>query len=182
MADGSRMATKKLLALAVLAVALVVPAAGSARGQGAVSTAATLQSALAEKVNALRAAHGLSTLRVVTSLRSAATFHSTEMAKVGYFGHNSANGNSFAKRVAGHYTPSGYRRWAVGENLVYGSPDLGAAQALKLWLNSAPHRQNLLDPRWRDIGLSAVHSTSAPGVYGNSSATIVTADFGVRSK
>jgi len=172
----------KLLALAVLAVTLVVPAAGSARGQGSVSTAAKLQAELVDKVNALRAAHGLSPLRVVTSLRSAATFHSTEMAKVGYFSHNSANGASFAKRIAGFFTPSGYHRWAVGENLLWGSPGVGAAQALKLWLNSAPHRANLLDSRWRDIGLSAVHATSAPGVYGNSPATIVTADFGVRSK
>jgi len=176
------MPTKKLLALAALALALVVPASGSARGQGSVSTAAALQSALVDKVNALRAAHGLSTLRVVTSLRSAATFHSTEMAKAGYFSHSSANGSSFGKRVAGFYSPSGYRRWAVGENLLWGSPRIGAARAMKLWLNSAPHRQNLLDPRWRDIGLSAVHSTSAPGVYGNSPATIVTADFGVRSR
>ncbi len=176
------MAAKKLLALAVLALALVVPSSVSARGKGSVSTAATLQAALVDKVNAVRAAHGLSTLRVVTSLRSAATFHSTEMAKVGYFSHNSANGTSFAKRVAGYYTPHGYRRWAAGENLLWASPDVGAAQALKLWMNSTPHRQNLLDPRWRDIGLSAVHSTSAPGVYGNSAATIVTADFGARSK
>jgi uncharacterized protein YkwD len=176
------MAAKKLLVPAALTLALVLPASGSARGQGSVSTAASLQSALVDKVNALRTAHGLPTLRVVVSLRSAATHHSTEMAKVGYFGHNSANGTSFAKRVAGYYSPNGYSRWAVGENLVWGSPYLGAAQALKLWLNSAPHRQNLLDPRWRDLGLSAVHSTSAPGVYGHSPATIVTADFGVRSK
>ena len=176
------MAAKKLLALAVLTLALVVPSSGSARRQGSVSTAATLQAALVDRVNAVRAAHGLSSLRVLTSLRSAATFHSTEMAKVGYFSHNSANGSSFAKRIAGFYSPSGYRRWAVGENLLWGSPDVGAAQAVKLWMNSAAHRANLLDPRWRDMGLSAVHSTSAPGVYGNSPATIVTADFGVRSK
>jgi uncharacterized protein YkwD len=176
------MAAKKLLALAVLVLALVVPSSGSARSKRSVSTAGTLQAALVDKVNALRAAHGLSKLRVVTSLRSAAAFHSTEMAKVGYFSHNSANGSSFAKRVRGFYSPSGYHRWAVGENLLWASPDVGPAQALKLWMNSAPHRQNLLDPRWRDIGLSAVHSTSAPRVYGNSPATIVTADFGVRSK
>src|SRR4051794_960984 len=114
------MPTKKLLALAALALALVVPASGSARGQGSVSTAAALQSALVDKVNALRAAHGLSTLRLVTPLRSAAPFHSPEMAKAGYFSHTSANGSSFGKRVAGFYTPGGYRRWVVGENLLWG--------------------------------------------------------------
>ena len=51
-----------------------------------------------------------------------------------------------------------------------------------MWLASPPHRANLLDPHWREVGLSAVHATSAPGVYGGEAATIVTADFGVRSR
>ena len=141
-----------------------------------------LESSLLAEINSVRKAYGLRPLRIVRSLSAAAHQHTLEMVTRGYFSHSSANGTSFAKRVAGYYTPSGYRSWAVGENLVWGAPDLGAAQALKLWLNSAPHRQNLLDPRWRDLGLSAVHSTSARGVYGNSPATIVTADFGARSK
>jgi uncharacterized protein YkwD len=173
---------RRLLALVAIPAALALPSAGSAHGQGAVSRAARLQSALVAKVNALRAAHGLRKLHVSVSLRAAAGSHSKEMAKVGYFGHDSANGRSFSKRIAGYYRLRGYRSWAVGENLVYASPDMGAAEALKLWLASPPHRANLLDPRWRDVGLSAVHATSAPGVYGNSPATIVTADFGVRTK
>jgi uncharacterized protein YkwD len=176
------MRIRRVALLAVFAAVVLAPASGQARSRRAVAPLRTLQSALVGQVNAFRAAHGLGRLRFSAALGAAATAHSTQMARVGYFSHNSANGNSFAKRVAGYYTPSGYRRWAVGENLLWGSPDVGAAQALKLWLNSAPHRQNLLDPRWRDIGLSAVHSTSAPGVYGNRAATIVTADFGVRSK
>ena len=120
---------------------------------------------------------------MVVSLRSAATFHSTEMAKVGYFGHNSANGTSFSKRIAGYYSPSGYSRWAVGENLVWGSPDLGAAAGAEaVDEQRAAPRRTCSTPAGADLGLSAVHSTSAPGVYGHSPATIVTADFGVRSK
>jgi uncharacterized protein YkwD len=148
----------------------------------ALSRAARMQAALVVRVNAMRAAHGLSKLHVSSALRSAAAAHSREMAARGYFGHNSADGSSFSQRIARYYRPGGYRRWSVGENLAYGSPDIGAAEALKLWLSSPPHRANLLDPSWRDMGLSAVHSTSAPGVYGNAAVTIVTADFGVRSK
>jgi len=59
---------------------------------------------------------------------------------------------------------------------------MAAAQALRLWLASPPHRANLLDPHWRELGLSAVHSTGAPGVYHGMPATIVTADFGARSR
>jgi uncharacterized protein YkwD len=68
----------------------------------------------------------------------------------------------------------------VGENLVWASPDLNAREALALWLDSPPHRQNLLRAAWREVGLGAVHSLSAPGVYGGLAATILTADFGVR--
>jgi uncharacterized protein YkwD len=47
-------------------------------------------------------------------------------------------------------------------------------------INSPEHKAILLTPRWREIGLSAVHSSGAPGTYGGREVTIVTADFGVR--
>ena len=49
-----------------------------------------------------------------------------------------------------------------------------------MWLNSPPHRANLLQPKWREIGLGGVHAASAPGAFGGLPATILTADFGVR--
>jgi hypothetical protein len=49
-----------------------------------------------------------------------------------------------------------------------------------MWLNSPPHKKNLLTARWREVGLSAVHVLSAPGTFGSREVTIVTADFGVR--
>jgi uncharacterized protein YkwD len=172
-------------AIAVLVsavVLLVAPASSTASPRGAVSPSTGLRAALVSQLNALRASHGLSRLRVSPALNAAATAHSAQMARLGYFSHNSANGQSFTRRVASYYTASGYRRWGVGENLVYGSPDLGAAQALRLWLSSPAHRANLLNPRWRELGLSAVHSTSAPGVYRGAPTTVVTADFGARSR
>jgi uncharacterized protein YkwD len=104
------------------------------------------------------------------------------MARRGYFSHDSANGGSFSQRIAQSYPARGFRSWSVGENLVWGGPDIAAARAFRLWLASPPHRANLLTSRWREIGLSAVHATSAPGVYGGRPATIVTADFGARSR
>src|SRR4249919_3447468 len=172
----------RLAALAGVIVALVAPAAGSAKSSGAVSTSARMQTALLSQLNAVRSARGLVRLRLAPGLNAAAASHSTQMARLGYFSHNSANGRSFSKRVASYYSLRGFRSWMVGENLVWASPDLSAARALKVWLASPPHRANLLDPRWREIGLSAVHSTSAPGVYGGSPATIVTADFGTRNR
>jgi uncharacterized protein YkwD len=172
----------RLAALAATLVVLVLPASSSAERRGAVAPAGQLQTALIDQVNAFRASRGLVRLRVSPALTAAATAHSTSMANKGYFSHNSANGTSFSQRLAYFYPARGFRSWSVGENLLWGSPDIGAVRALKLWLASPPHRANLLNSRWREIGLSAVHSTSAPGVYHNAPVTIVTADFGARSR
>ena len=144
--------------------------------------ATQLQSALLAQINGFRAARGLTRLRVSPGLAAAATGHSTQMARLGFFSHNSANGGSFSQRIAQSYPARGFRRWSVGENLVWGGPDIAAGRALRLWLSSPPHRANLLSPRWREIGLGAVHSPRAPGVYGGRPATIVTANFGARNR
>ena len=173
--------SRLLASLAATLVVLVAPSAGSADVR-TMSSSNQLQTALLGQVNTLRAANGLGRLRLSTSLSAAAGRHSTEMARRGYFSHDSANGQSFSTRIAHAYSPRGYRSWSVGENLVWGGPDIGAARAFQLWLSSPPHRANLLNARWREVGLGAVHSSSAPGVYGGGPATIVTADFGARSR
>jgi uncharacterized protein YkwD len=173
---------RTLAGLAALIAVLVVPPSVSAGSKSGVTRVSRLDAALVVQVNAFRLAHGLLPLRVSPSLRAAATVHSTQMARRGYFSHDSANGGSFSSRIGTFYSAHGYRSWTVGENLLWASPDVGAARALKLWLASPPHRANLLNPRWREVGLSAVHATRAPGVYGNSPTTIVTADFGSRTR
>ena len=161
---------------------LVAATAGSADSRGTMAPATQLQTALLDQVNALRVGRGLSRLRLSPALTAAANAHSAEMARVGYFSHNSANGASFSSRIGQFYPLRGFHSWTVGENLVWGAPDIGALRAFKLWLGSPPHRANLLAPRWREIGISAMHSTKAPGLYGGRPATIVTADFGARSR
>jgi len=172
----------RIAGLAAVLTVLALPSVGSAGSRSGVAPVGRLGSGLVAQVNALRLAHGLVPLRVSPSLRAAANVHSTQMARLGYFSHDSANGGSFSSRIATFYPARGYRSWTVGENLLWASPDVGALRALKMWLASPRHRANLLNPRWREIGLVAVHARSAPGVYGNAPTTIVTADFGTRSK
>jgi uncharacterized protein YkwD len=174
--------TRLLAALAGVLVAVVAPSQGSARPLSSAVPEAALQGALLGQINAFRSTHGLARLRVSGALDAVAGGHSAQMARLGYFSHDSANGQSFSMRIAHAYSPRGYRSWSVGENLVWGGPDIGAARAFQLWLSSPPHRANLLNARWREVGLGAVHSSSAPGVYGGGAATIVTADFGARSR
>jgi uncharacterized protein YkwD len=177
-----RRSTRFVPALVAVMVVALAPPAGSARTRGRAALATQLQVALVAQINTFRALHGLTRLRVSPALGAAAGGHSLQMARLGYFSHNSAGGLSFSQRIAQTYPMGSFHSWSVGENLIWGGPDIGAGRALRLWLSSPPHRANLLSPRWREIGLGAVHSTSAPGVYGGGPATIVTADFGARSR
>jgi uncharacterized protein YkwD len=131
-------------------------------------------------MNAFRREHGLAPLRMSAALSAAARKHSTDMATRGYFSHTSVGGTSFDKRIARFYPLGNKHYWSVGENLLWSSPDVDAAHALDMWINSPEHRKNMLTARWREIGLAAVHVPSAPGTYGGREVTIVTADFGVR--
>jgi uncharacterized protein YkwD len=139
-----------------------------------------LASQLLGQINVTRARRGLRPLRLSARLTAAANQHSTSMAATGYFSHDSANGASFFKRIASFYSYRGYSRWSAGENILWSTPDVDPAGALRLWMNSPEHRANLLNHGWREIGLGAVHAASAPGVYGGDEVTILTADFGVR--
>jgi uncharacterized protein YkwD len=172
-----------------LARFLLVPAAlalcigaspASARTHGQASAMGTLQSGVLADINATRREHGLGILRLSVNLSAAARQHSVEMATRGYFSHNSANGVTFDRRIAKYYPLAGTRYWSVGENLLWSSPDVDAATALNMWMNSPDHRANILSPRWRQIGISAVHVDSAPGFFGNGPVTVITTDFGVR--
>jgi uncharacterized protein YkwD len=137
-----------------------------------------LESSVLVDINAFRVQHGLAKLRLSAQLTAAARAHSQQMAQKGYFAHESADGSVFWRRLQRFYPSSHY--WSVGENLLWSSPDIDGARALRLWLASPEHRRNLANPLWREIGVSAVHVAQAPGVYQGQDVTIVTTDFGVR--
>jgi uncharacterized protein YkwD len=177
-------------AIAVLVSIAAAPAAAltdrtperapaATRAAGAMSA---LEAQVLADVNATRRQRGLRALRFSSALSRAAESHSRDMARRGYFSHESADGSAFWRRVQRFYPSAGFRSWAVGENLVWASPDLNAGSALSMWMGSPPHRANLLSRQWREIGLSAVHSASAPGVFGGHPVTIVTANFGSRTR
>ena len=174
-----------LLALGITTASSAAPNA-PAGGANALPSAVSVQAAngleaeLLGLLNSLRARNGLRPLRRSDALAAAARHHSRAMARVGFFGHASADGSSWASRVARFYRrPRNWHVYLIGENLVQGSAELSAAAALRQWLESPPHRRNLF-ARWREVGFGAVRVEEAPGVFGGESVTIVTADFGVR--
>ena len=171
------------IAVAVLAVALAVSAFAPGRARAQRHPAATLsglESGVLEQINRFRLAHHLAALQLSPRLTDAARQHSLQMGADGYFAHTSADGSAFWKRIERYYGSEGWGYWSVGENLLWSSPGVSAERALSLWLASPEHRRNLMTARWRDIGVSAVHVTAAPGVFHGLDVTIVTTDFGVR--
>ena len=167
--------------LVVIAALVAVPASVALPlPRSPAASLSRFESSVLVDINGFRVDHGLARLRLSPQLTSAARAHSQQMAQDGYFAHESVDGSAFWQRLQTFYRPSPMHLWAVGENLLWSSSSLTGRRALDLWLASPPHRQNLLDPRWREIGVSAVHEADAPGVYHGLDATILTADFGVR--
>jgi uncharacterized protein YkwD len=136
--------------------------------------------AVVAATNDIRRSHGLSPLKVSAKLGAAADQHSTDMGRRGYFAHESADGSAFWKRVQQFYPQGDASYWAVGENLIWSSPELSVDGAMKGWMESPGHRDNILGKEWREIGCGSVQLDSAPGVYGGRKVVIITCDFGVR--
>jgi uncharacterized protein YkwD len=165
--------------VAAVAAGSVAPAAAATSTGTTISDSASLEAAVLVELNIVRRAHGLKPLRRSGALAAAAGVHSRAMAQHGFFQHDSRDGSSFSERVQRFYGPSGHGTWSVGENLLW-STRVDAAAAVHMWMQSPPHRRNILTPHWRDIGLSAVRASHAPGVYGGRDVVIITSDFGVR--
>jgi uncharacterized protein YkwD len=131
-------------------------------------------------INDVRRTRGLSELRLSRALSSTALGHSASMAKHGFFSHDGYDGLAFWRRIEARYRPRGSSLWRVGENMAWASPALSAEQTITMWMKSTAHRENLLDPAWREVGIGAVHAPAAPGAYEGLEVTILTVDFGVR--
>jgi uncharacterized protein YkwD len=102
------------------------------------------------------------------------------MGRLGYFGHASADGTAFWRRIRRYYPAARHPYWSVGENLLWAAPTVNAGRAMEMWIASPEHLHNLLAPQWRQIGISAVPVAHAPGIFHGLRVVIVSTDFGVR--
>ena len=127
----------------------------------------TYRANLQYAINQYRAHHGLAKLKVNLNLQQAASAHSTNMARHHVLSHYSSSGLTWTQRIR-YY---GYRGSWIGENLAVGQ--WSATGTLKAWINSAPHRANLLGSHYRVIGIGVVK-----GVWAGRWAYYITADFG----
>jgi uncharacterized protein (TIGR03000 family) len=97
-------------------------------------------------INAEREKAGLEPLKTDPKLNRAARSHSLNMAKHGTLAHE-LDGKGPPDRMR----DAGYRLRLYGENCGVGSRT--PAQAFQMWLNSPPHKQNILTAAFTETGL-----------------------------
>jgi uncharacterized protein YkwD len=176
---GGARAVRLAVALAVLAATGLLAASALATSRSE-KNLRTLNRQVLAAVNRFRVVHGRIALRESAALDRSARQHSLEMGRLGYFGHASADGTVFWRRIQHYYGSRNYSYWSVGENLLWVTPSVSAGRAMKFWIASPEHLRNLLMRHWRQIGVSAVRVVDATGVYHGQRVTIITTDFGVR--
>jgi uncharacterized protein YkwD len=90
-------------------------------------------------------------------LSAVADAFACEMIEDGFLAHS----NPVRKLSPGErLTTAGYIYYAMGENLAAGQTT--AAEVVHDWLKSESHRDNILSPDWREVGIAVRHG----GKYG----------------
>jgi uncharacterized protein YkwD len=95
------------------------------------------------------------------SLAGVALGHAADMAQYNYFEHQDLSGQSPADRVRA----IGYKEKLVGENIAYGPESV--EEVVQGWLDSPEHCENIMDPRFAEMGIASAAGRSGPrrGLY-----------------
>lgn len=99
-------------------------------------------------INRKRAEYGLAPLNWCEQIAAVARVHSQNMAEFQFFSHRGLD-NKLVSHRADDLKIGKWR--SIGENIAYnrGYQD-PVEKAVHLWLNSSTHRQNMLNPDWKD--------------------------------
>jgi uncharacterized protein YkwD len=179
---------RKILSVIALVAAwtLVASSSASASDCGPVTTQVTglsqaqMESSIGCLINDERTSRGLQPVTPNGDLHQAALSHSNEMINQSYFEHTSPAGVTFEHRIESTGYMRGVRTWIVGENLVWGTGPLSTPQSLVTsWMNSPPHRENLLRPSFNEIGIAAVVGT--PESRTDLTGVTVSSEYGYRT-
>lgn len=122
---------------------------------------------LVSMTNSARAREGMGALTVNSELTSAAYNKAQDMLENQYFAHTSPQG----KTPWDFIKSAGYDYVYAGENLAIGYTDAG--ELFSAWLASATHRENILNPNFREIGIAVVS-----GSYEGQETIFVAQEFG----
>jgi uncharacterized protein YkwD len=197
--------TLRTLLFALVAAALVVPAAADAKHRHAHHHRLKALKAPAAKVikecpdadlepaagnlgrirtailclhNQIRAQRHLPRLREHKRLRKAAVGHSRDMVRSRYFEHTTPSGVTMVDRILKARYVREDQGWSLGENLEWGTGSLSTPRgAMDAWMHSPGHRANILQRSFRELGVGVVLGVPVANAARGATYTV---DFGVR--
>ena len=137
------------------------------------ATLAAMAAAQLCLLNGERADAGLPPLKLNAKLSAAAQAYAADLVKGQYFSHTGRDGSTIRTRLGavGYLPRNG--GWAIGENLAWGTGALATpASIMRAWMNSPGHKENILNPEYREIGIGVVAgnpstATGAGATYAN---------------
>lgn len=120
-----------------------------------------VSSVLIDLTNQTRKENNLSPLLYNQRLEDAAILKGNDMVTRHYFAHFAPDGTS-----PWHwFDKAGYKFLFAGENLAIHFRS--SKEVEKAWMDSPKHRANILDPRYEDIGIAAIHgnTNTSPAIF-----------------
>ncbi|MEM6753311.1 MAG: CAP domain-containing protein [Cyanobacteria bacterium P01_C01_bin.38] len=127
-----------------------VPSTQASATTGNTTSSPTINPLIEEVValtNSYRAEHGLQALTLNVNLSESAQVHSQDMALSDFFSHTGSDGTKVGDRAKS----AGYQSPYVGENIAAGY--ISAEEVVRGWMNSPGHRENILNPNFKEIGV-----------------------------
>lgn len=128
------------------------------------------ETSIVRVMNAERARHGLRPLRSRRGLARVAARHSADMLRYDRFQHSSFDGTTISQRIrrGGNYR-------SVGEVIAWVPRGMSrsARTVVRLWMESPPHRAQILQRKYRFVGVGR-----KAGAMGPERGFAFTADFG----
>ncbi len=117
------------------------------------------QQQIVSLVNVERSKAGLQPVTLNSKLSQAAQNHTNDMVSKGYFSHTSPSGGTMTSRV----NAVGYAYSTIGENIAAGSST--ASATMTQWMNSPGHKANILNPKFRELGVGYAPSNDQYRYY-----------------
>lgn len=142
----------------LLAGVCLASCGGSSPTQPSGIPEAVVEMQVVDLVNQSRASSGLAPLGEQAALHDVARLHSQAMRDQGFFGHTGADGLDLAGRLA--QAGISYSRAAENLAMVTNSNDPARFSHTEL-MASPVHRQNILDPGFRRVGVGVAHQGSS---------------------
>jgi len=153
-----------LAGLFLLLAAAPVLARQSSRTSGAPQTPVHLsevEDRIWRLTNDVRRQHGLSSLSRQKALAAVSQAYSKDMLIHRFFSHTNPEGLDAGGRLKPFYSGPIYA-WGEniweGSNISTGDPDSLARLIMDSWMSSPGHRENILDPKYTDIGIGVAAS------------------------